>query len=87
MDQFEQVYADDKIANFSGIKVRRINKTRAFVGEAVLNQPFGNNLSFDIRFYKKQGNEYRLQPYRILRQRLCDFVKSDGKVLCIKFKV
>lgn len=77
MDRFEEIYANESYVDFSKLKVRRVNKTRAIIGEVEFKQLLGNDVLVDIKIYKKQGGEYRKMPYEILHQPFCDFYGND----------
>lgn len=79
LDRFDVVESDKEVYDLSNIKVRKVNKIRSLVGEWIIKQPTGNDVIFEIKIYKKQGNEYRLLPYKVLPQPLCDVFSADGK--------
>lgn len=63
--------------DFSGIKVRKVNNTRVLIGEVIFKKPIGNEIMISINLLKKQGNEYKLTPYRALPTPFCDFCMKD----------
>lgn len=78
IDRFEQVESDKSIVDFR-IRVRKVNKTRSLIGEVVIGKPSGDDIMFSAKCFKKQGNEYRLMPYRLPPQPMCQLLKHDGK--------
>ena len=80
MDRLELIYQDPKCVNFSKIKIRKINKVRSLVGEADFFIPFGNDVTLEGTFLKKQGGEYRLMPYRFSPTPFCVFASNDGEI-------
>lgn len=56
IDRFEVIEQDLKISNWSGVKVRKFNKTtRVLIGDIRLFQEIGNNINVEAKGYKKQG--------------------------------
>lgn len=80
IDRFEDIFTDPKYFNYSTVKVRKVNKTRSIVGEMVNLQPIGNDVLGGGNLYKKQGNEYRLMPYKVQMVPLCDALINDGEI-------
>ena len=79
-DRIEDLVNDGQLFDFSGLKVRKINKTRTFVGGILLKSPLGDDVTFDAAVYIKQGNEYRLMAYRIPESPFCSFAANDTYV-------
>lgn len=80
LDRFEQLYANLSICDFSGLKVRKVNKIRSLIGKLIISEPMDRDILFVTKTYKKQGNEYRLLPYRIPSQPVCEALQNDGKI-------
>jgi hypothetical protein len=59
------------------LKIRKINKTRVFVGSFAVLVPLDNTFSVAAHLFVKQGNEYRKLPYRSPKKPLCEFYQSD----------
>lgn len=57
LDRFEQIFANESFADFSNIKVRKVNGTRALVGYAMLYVPLGDDVMLDGTVLKKQGKK------------------------------
>jgi hypothetical protein len=77
MDRLVQIYANTSVWDFSNLKIRRVNGTRAIVGYLMFNEPMGNDVMVESALYVKQGGEYRTMPYRFPRQGYCDFAAGD----------
>lgn len=48
IDRFEQYYANKSAVDWSGIKVRKVNKTRMLIGEIINYNPFGNDYLAEV---------------------------------------
>lgn len=83
LDRFEQLYADPEYGDWSGIKVRKVNKTRSIIGEMKFFKPIGNDMIMEGLSYKKQGNEYRLMPYHRAKEGFCDVLASESNLKII----
>lgn len=77
-EKFELIFQDENFADFSKLRVKRQNRTRALVGEYTYKVPFGNEIMLEGKFYKKQGGEYRLMPYRSALKPYCQANIEDG---------
>lgn len=54
--KFELLSQEKSVIDFSGVKLRKINKTeRALVGNFSLLENFGNEFSIEMSLSKKQG--------------------------------
>ena len=60
--------------------MRKINKTRSIVGEAIFIQAMGNEIMLQGNGYVKQGGEYRKMPYRMAKTPMCQFFQDDHYV-------
>jgi hypothetical protein len=78
-DRIDIIFQDEKFVDFSKLKVRKVNKTRALIGEFTYKIPMGNDIMIEGRLYKKQGGEYRLMPYRAPRKPYCEANIDDRK--------
>lgn len=78
IDRFEVLFQNTSFFDWSGLKVRKIQKIRSIVGEIDFFVPIGNDIMFSGLAYKKQGGEYRLMPYKVQPTPFCDFIKKDG---------
>ncbi|KAG5678975.1 hypothetical protein PVAND_008590 [Polypedilum vanderplanki] len=76
IDRFEVVYENKSIWEWN-IKVRKINKTRSLVGYVLVKEPLGNDFKDKTVLLKKQGGEYRYQPYGIPPTPLCLLLVDD----------
>jgi hypothetical protein len=81
LDRFEQLECDLNVVDASAMKIRKVNKTRSIIGNMVVNVELGNDVMLEGAAYKKQGNEYRLMPFKLSPQPLCDTLIGDGKKL------
>jgi hypothetical protein len=77
-----QSVRQDYGANFfdwSKLKVSRIKgtKTRALFGPMTARGAIDNSFTFMGNMYKKQGGEYRLQPFKLPPQSFCDALNND----------
>ena len=79
VDRFELLYQNTSYFDWSGLKVRKVNKKRSIVGDVKFFVPIGNEIMFIGNAYKKQGGEYRLMPYKVQPTPFCDFLRKDGK--------
>ncbi|KAL7010912.1 hypothetical protein ACKWTF_014010 [Chironomus riparius] len=79
-DRLEELENNNQLFDFSGLKVRKVNKTRSFIGDIVLINPLGDDIFLEIAAYIKQGGEYRLMPYRIPPSPFCSFCANDTYV-------
>lgn len=62
----------------SGIKVKKLNRTtRGLVGNITYHVPLDDSYFVEAHFYKKQGGEYRLMPYKVPPTGFCKAVKND----------
>lgn len=77
LDRMELIFQNDSIVDYSKLRVRKVNGTRSLVGEYTNKVPIGDDFLIETKFYKKQGGEYRLQPYRLLKTPYCKFVAED----------
>ncbi|KAL7014669.1 hypothetical protein ACKWTF_016050 [Chironomus riparius] len=77
LDHVEQIYADKKYTDWSGVKIKKINKTRSMFGEVVFYQALGNEIMIQGNGYMKQGGEYKQMPYRVPKTPLCQFFDDD----------
>lgn len=78
MDRFEILEQDKSIFDWSTVKVRKVGKNRYLVGDIKFLITLDNDVTIQMKAFKKQGGEYRLMPYKIPPTPFCDFVKSDG---------
>lgn len=78
LEKFDLLFQDDKFSDFSKLKVKKQNRTRALVGEYTFKIPFGDEIMMEGKFYKKQGGEYRLLPYRSALKPYCQANIEDG---------
>jgi hypothetical protein len=63
--------------DYTKLKIRKINKTRMIVGEMTVNREIDNTFLGQASIYVKQGNEYRLMPYRLPPKGFCDTHNED----------
>jgi hypothetical protein len=77
LERFEVAYQNTSFADYSNMKVRKVNKTRCIVGYSDIKVPFGNDITVEGLGYFKQGGEYRQMPYRMPLKGFCDFFGED----------
>jgi hypothetical protein len=77
IDRVVILYQNPKMVEFN-IKIRRVNRVRSAIGNVSYHVPIDNNMLCDLKLLKKQGNEYRYQPYRIPPNGLCEAFRTDG---------
>lgn len=58
IDRIVEDFADKSLVDFSGVRVRKINKTRSIVGEVKFFKPLGNDVLIEIKLAKKQGEKF-----------------------------
>lgn len=77
IDRFEVNYTDPEVlaVNF---KIKKVNKVRSIVGTFDSFVQVDDNLLCGAKVLKKQGNEYKYQPYRIPQSGLCSALQNDG---------
>lgn len=83
LDRIEQLFADPEYCDWSGLKVRKVNKTRSIIGEIKNFKPFGNDVMTEGKAYKKQGNEYRLLPFHLPQEPYCDIMSRDSNLFYV----
>lgn len=78
MQHSEQLEGDkEKFIDFSSLKVKKLNQTfRALDGKVTYHIQLDNSFDLEGKFYKKQGGEYRILPYRLPRLGFCAFIKD-----------
>jgi len=69
--------SDTKYMDLTGVKIRKVNKTRKLFGQISYNQMFDDSVTLKFLLYKKQGGEYRLMPYKLAPQPYCEFMASS----------
>jgi hypothetical protein len=69
-----------EFADWSGVRVRKINKTaKAIVGTIQIHAPDLNNKnSIEVQLYRKQGGQYRQLPFKSENTPACDAVNADA---------
>lgn len=70
-------YSGMEYFDYSGLKVKKINKTRAVAGTIINHVPLEDNYLMGFEVFKKQGGEYRKQPFRIPQQNACEYMIKD----------
>ena len=70
-----------KIADFSGLKVKKINRKHVVVGEFVFNEDLSNDFSCTLLLFKKQGGEYRKTEFKLAMKGCCDFYNFDNFII------
>lgn len=64
--------------NFTTLRITKFNRTSYIVkANFVQVADSMNDISVELVTYLEQGNEYKLQPYKILRKPLCDAYKNE----------
>lgn len=62
LDRFELIEQDINVVDWTGVRVRKYNKTtRGLIGETKLLVPHGNDFTVEVKVYKKQGNRFFAQ--------------------------
>ncbi|KAL7015790.1 hypothetical protein ACKWTF_016680 [Chironomus riparius] len=80
IDRVEQIFADEKYTDWTGVKVKKLNKTRSVIGDVIIYQPLGDEIIVEGRGFMKQGGEYRQMPYRFPQTPMCQFYANDAYV-------
>lgn len=76
---FEQVLGDrENFIDWSGLRVKRLNgtKERGLVGQVIHHVALNNSYQVEECFYRREGGEYKLRPYKIQRKLFCDLFLS-----------
>lgn len=60
--------------DFSNFKVRKVNGERKIFADITAAGEVNNNFTVEVQFYKKQGGEYRLMPFKLSPKPYCDFL-------------
>jgi hypothetical protein len=65
--------------DWTGIKVRKIpgTKTRGLYGHIVNRGRIDNTFKFLCKLHVKQGGEYRLMPFKLMPQSICDAANNE----------
>ena len=66
-----------KLADFSGLKVKKINRKHLVVGEFVIHEDVSNDINCTLLSYKKQGGEYRKTSFKLPMKGCCDFYNTE----------
>jgi hypothetical protein len=80
LQNLEQTAGDkENFLDITNLKVRKVpgSKTRGVFGLAVFRGYIDNTNTATINIYIKQGGEYRLMPFKISSQPVCDSMKED----------
>lgn len=78
---------DSSFADFSNLKIKKINRQHVLIGDAVFFQEVNNDLKCKVVLYKKQGGQYRLTQFKVPVQGFCDFYNNDKFVVANLQKV
>lgn len=64
--------------NFTTLRVTKFNRT-SYVVKAIFQQTAVSISNVEVAVFVQfmQGNEYKLQPYKVNRKPLCDFYKQE----------
>lgn len=68
--------SDSKWMDATGLKIKKINKTRKLFGPIIYNVDFDNTYTVQFLAMKKQGGQYQMMPYQLMQQGFCDFFHS-----------
>jgi hypothetical protein len=73
-----QTFGEDFI-DVRNVKVKKVpgTKTRGLYGWTTFHGTIDNSFKAFCNIYVKQGGEYRLMPFKLLPQPICDFVNSE----------
>lgn len=81
MTKGEPIPGDSSFADFSKIRLKKVNRTHILIGEAEFFRPVTNDIQCKILLYKKQGGEYRLTSFKVPVKGFCDFYNSEALVV------
>lgn len=68
---------DRTFFDYSNLKIRKVNKTRQVIGNVTYNIPLDDTFVSSISIYIKQGNQYRLMPYKLPKKPNSEFYNDD----------
>lgn len=68
---------DRTYIDYSSLKVRKVNKTRMIIGNTTYNIPLDDTFLSSVAVYVKQGNQYRLMPFKIPKKPNSKFYNDD----------
>ena len=72
---------DSAFADFSKLRLKKVNRTHSLVGDVTYFQELNNDLKLKVLLFKKQGGQYRLTQFKTPVQGICDFYNSDKFVV------
>ena len=70
-----------KFADFSNLKVKKINRKHVVVGEFEFYEKLSNEQNCTLLIYKKQGGEYRKTSFKLPIKGCCDFYNTDTYII------
>ncbi|KAL7037956.1 hypothetical protein ACKWTF_009414 [Chironomus riparius] len=79
LDRVENVFETPSIIEWQ-VRIKKVNKTRSFVGSMAFKVPIGNDFKVGLKLMKKQGGEYRYMPYSSPPTAYCDIIINDKYV-------
>ncbi|CAO1397777.1 unnamed protein product [Diamesa tonsa] len=77
----EVLIGDSIYADYSQVKVKKINREHVLIGNATFLKEIGNDVQCKILLYKKQGGEYRLTQFKIPVKGFCDFYNTETLIV------
>ncbi|CAO1407379.1 unnamed protein product [Diamesa hyperborea] len=77
----EVLIGDSIYADYSQVKVKKINREHVLIGNATFLKEIGNDIQCKILLYKKQGGEYRLTQFKIPVKGFCDFYNTETLIV------
>jgi hypothetical protein len=65
--------------DWTGLKVKKFtgSKTRGLFGSVKIHGNVDNTFKYECKIYVKQGGEYRLMPFKIPPQPVCDLFNNE----------
>ncbi|CAO1398196.1 unnamed protein product [Diamesa serratosioi] len=72
---------DPSFADFSKLRVKKVNRTHGLYGELNFKQELTNDIRCEIVLFKKQGGEYRKTQFKLPGKGFCDFYNSETFVV------
>lgn len=77
LDRFEVLYQHPEMVNMN-LKIQKVKKVRSLLGELTFLVPLTDTVMCNLKFLKKQGNEYKYMPYRWTPIAACDIPANVG---------
>ena len=81
MTNGEPLNTTSDFADFSSLKVKKVNRKHVVTGDFHYKKGLSNDQQCSVIFYKKQGGQYKLMTFRVPAQGCCDFYNLDTYVV------